>query len=162
MSKHLKEYTLFLISIIKQIAYRQLIYLLFRVLNITWIVIWKMKLCWTLLAKRLKNALFVVSHCDGAFVLAKSGILTGHESTTFPGDIAVYKKMFPQLRVHENVFFVHDGKFITSAGGAKSFEASLYLCEIMYGKNVANQIAKGMVIEWDLQKTSHIVVQNKD
>ena len=67
------------------------------------------------------NALYVTSHCDGAFVLAKSGILDNVESTTFPGDIDKYKAKFPQLTVHEDVFFVHDGRFITSAGGARSF-----------------------------------------
>ena len=33
------------------------------------------------------NAEFVMSHCDGAFVLAKTGLLNGRVSTTFPGDI---------------------------------------------------------------------------
>ena len=42
----------------------------------------------------------------------------------------VYHKLLsPELDVRENVLFVHDGKYITSAGGAKSFEAALYLCE---------------------------------
>ena len=62
-----------------------------------------------------KEALYVTSHCDGAFVLAKTGILNGIESTTFPGDIEAYKKMFPELTIHDSVLFVHDGKFITSA-----------------------------------------------
>jgi len=89
-----------------------------------------------------QNALYITSHCDGAFVLAKAGLLTRVESTTFPSDIPAYRKMFPQLTVHENVLFVHDGKYITSAGGAKSFEASLYLCEVLYGKKIAQRLAK--------------------
>ena len=44
-----------------------------------------------------EKAIFVTSHCDGAFVLAKSGVLAGVESTTFPGDIEAYEKMFPDL-----------------------------------------------------------------
>lgn len=107
-----------------------------------------------------ENAIFVTSHCDGAFVLAKSGILDGHASTTFPSDIDAYRKMFPQLKVHENVLFVHDGKFITSAGGAKSFEAALYLCEYLYGKSIAKSLAKGLVIEWDLSSVPHVVVDS--
>jgi len=77
------------------------------------------------------TAQFVTSHCDGAFVLAKAGLLDGVESTTFPGDLDKYEAMFPQLKVHRDVLFVHDGKYISSAGGAKSFEASLYLCEYL-------------------------------
>ena len=104
-----------------------------------------------------KSASYITSHCDGAFVLAKSGILNGIESTTFPEDIGAYKEMFPELVIHDSVLFVHDDKFITSAGGAKSFEASLYLCEILYGKKVADELANGLVIDWDLESVPHII-----
>jgi len=97
-----------------------------------------------------ENAQFVTSHCDGAFVLAKAGLLDDVASTTFPSDIDQYKKMFPHLEVISDVLFVHDQKYITSAGGAKSFEASLYLCEHLYGADVAKRLAKGLVIDWDL------------
>ena len=106
-----------------------------------------------------KNAMYVTSHCDGAFVLAKSGILNGIESTTFPGDIGAYKKMFPELIIHDSLLFVHDGKFITSAGGAISFEASLYLCELLYGKKVADELAKGLVIDWELDSVPHYITK---
>ncbi|KAB7531373.1 glutamine amidotransferase [Flagellimonas olearia] len=97
-----------------------------------------------------KEALFVTSHCDGAFVLAKSGILDNVASTTFPSDIEKYRAMFPHLKVKDSVLFVHDGKFITSTGGAKSFEAALYLCEHLYGKEITESIAGGLVIDWKL------------
>jgi transcriptional regulator GlxA family with amidase domain len=71
-------------------------------------------------------------------------------STTFPSDIEKYREMFPHLEVKDSVLFVHDGKFITSAGGAKSFEAALYLCEYLYGKEIAESIAGGLVIDWNL------------
>lgn len=106
-----------------------------------------------------KTALFMTSHCDGAFVLAKAGLLDQVTSTTFPSDIATYKEMFPNLRVAENVLFVHEGKYITSAGGAKSFEAALYLCETLYGKEIAESLAKGLVITWDLNSFSHLILQ---
>lgn len=97
-----------------------------------------------------EDASFVSSHCDGAFVLAKAGLLNDYKSTTFPSDINLYRKMFPQIDVVEDVLFVHDGKFITSAGGAKSFEASLYLAELLYGEDIAKSLAGGLVIDWNL------------
>ena len=106
-----------------------------------------------------EKAQFVTSHCDGAFVLAKAGLLDNSVSTTFPSDIETYKEMFPQLDVRENVLFVHDGKFITSAGGAKSFEAALYLCEFLYGEEITKSIAKGLVIDWDLENIDYIKVE---
>jgi transcriptional regulator GlxA family with amidase domain len=106
-----------------------------------------------------KNALFMTSHCDGAFVLAKAGLLNKVASTTFPSDIEKYRKLFPHLNVKDSVLFVHDGKYITSAGGAKSFEASLYLCEYLYGKEVTKSLAKGLVIDWDLDLIQKIIPQ---
>ena len=106
-----------------------------------------------------EQAEFVTSHCDGAFVLAKAGLLESVESTTFSGDIEGYKKMFPNLKVHSDVLFVHDGKFITSAGGAKSFEAALYLCEFLYGKKITESLAGGLVIDWDLDKVKKVIVK---
>ena len=106
-----------------------------------------------------ENAQFVTSHCDGAFVLAKAGLLDEVESTTFPGDIDKYKKMFPKLKVHKDVLFVHDGKYITSAGGAKSFEAALYLCEFLYGKDIAESLAGGLVIDWNLDNVPKVIVK---
>lgn len=105
------------------------------------------------------KALFVTSHCDGAFILAKAGLLDKVVSTTFPSDIEKYRKMFPQLKVKDSVLFVHDGKYITSAGGAKSFEAALYVCEKLYGAEVARSIAKGLVIDWNLQALPCLIPQ---
>ena len=106
-----------------------------------------------------KTALYMTSHCDGAFPLAKTGILDSVASTTFPSDVENYRKMFPDLNIKDNVLFVHDGKYITSAGGAKSFEAALYLCEVLYGKEITKSLAKGLVIDWDLEKVPHLTVQ---
>lgn len=107
------------------------------------------------------DADFVTSHCDGAFVLAKAGLLDGVVSTTFPSDIDQMREMFPSLDIRKEVLFVHDGKFITSAGGAKSFEAALYLCEYLYGKEIARSLAGGLVIDWDLEKVPHLVIADR-
>lgn len=110
--------------------------------------------------KVAQDAMFVTSHCDGAFVLAKAGLLDGVVSTTFPSDVGAYSEMFPQLDVRENVLFVRDGKFITSAGGAKSFEAALFTAQLLYGKKVAQRLAQGLVIDWDLETVPHINLEN--
>ncbi len=105
------------------------------------------------------SAQFVTSHCDGAFVLAKAGLLDDVASTTFPSDIEKMRNMFPKLDIRDNTLFVHDGKYITSAGGAKSFEAALYLCEYLYGKEIAKSLAGGLVIDWTLDGYPHTVVE---
>ena len=106
-----------------------------------------------------QEAQFITSHCDGAFVLAKAGLLEESVATTFPSDIDKMREMFPDLDIRKEVLFVHDGKYITSAGGAKSFEAALYLAEHLYGAAIARSIAKGLVIDWDLEEVPHLVVE---
>ena len=105
-----------------------------------------------------KEAQFITSHCDGAFILAKAGLLNGIVSTTFPSDIDKMRIMFPELDIRKDVLFVHDGKYITSAGGAKSFEAALYLSEYIYGKDIAKSLAGGLVIDWDLTEVPHLII----
>lgn len=107
-----------------------------------------------------KEAQFVTSHCDGAFVLAKAGLLDNSVSTTFPSDIDKMRTMFPDLDIRKEVLFVHDGKYITSSGGAKSFEAALYLTEYLYGKDIAQSLAGGLVIDWNLEQVPHTIIKD--
>ena len=106
-----------------------------------------------------QSAKFVTSHCDGAFILAEAGLLDQSVSTTFPGDIEAMRLRYPHLDIRDHTLFVHDHKFITSAGGAKSFEAALYLCEILYGKQNTDYIAQGMVINWELDSLNYTVIE---
>lgn len=106
-----------------------------------------------------KEAMYVTSHCDGAFVLAKAGLLDNSVSTTFPSDIDKMREMFPNLDIRKDVLFVHDGKYITSAGGAKSFEAALYLTELLYGAEIARSLAGGLVIDWKLDDVPHLITK---
>ena len=106
-----------------------------------------------------KDALYITSHCDGAFVLAQAGLLNDKVSTTFPSDIDKMREKFPTLDIRKDVLFVHDDKYITSAGGAKSFEAALYLTEHLYGAKIARSLAGGLVIDWKLEEVPHLIVQ---
>ena len=106
--------------------------------------------------ERGSKARYVVSLCDGAFVLARAGLLDGRWSTTFPADVARMRKAFPHLRVLEDVSFVHDGPAITSAGGAKSADVALYLAQLLYGAKAAHAIGEGLCIDWDLDRVLHV------
>lgn len=109
-----------------------------------------------------RDAQFITSHCDGAFVLAKAGLLDNAVCTTFPTDIDLMREMFPKLDIRKDVLFVHDGKYITSAGGAKSFEAALYLSELLYSPAIARRLAQGLVIDWNLDAVPHLVVRGEE
>ncbi|MCE7994945.1 MAG: DJ-1/PfpI family protein [Roseivirga sp.] len=104
-------------------------------------------------------AKFIMSLCDGAFILAQAGLLDGLRCTTFPSDIDRFKETFPHLDVRRDISFVHDGKAITSAGGAKSYDPALYLVEYLYGKKAAVGVGKGLVIDWKLEEIEFVIPQ---
>ena len=41
----------------------------------------------------------------------------------------------------------------------RTFEASLYLTEHLYGKEIADKLAGGLVIDWDLGEVKYLVVK---
>ena len=88
-------------------------------------------------------------------LLAEAGLLDGHVCTTFPGDIPAFRQRYPQLDVVEGVSFVAHGKAITGAGGARSYDPALFLAERLWGKRVAEGIARGLVIDWRLDDVAH-------
>lgn len=104
------------------------------------------------------SASFVLTLCDGAFPLAATGALSGRIATTFPGDRAQLAGRFPEIDIRYDVNFVVDGKFITSVGGALSYEPALYLVERLYSRENAVLTGEGLVIDWDLKKTPHLIV----
>ncbi|MGB3565344.1 MAG: DJ-1/PfpI family protein [Thermoanaerobaculia bacterium] len=94
------------------------------------------------------QAHFVVSLCWGAFILAEAGLLDGHSCTTFPGDYRPFAEAFPDLDLRINVTFVHDGRVLTSEGGAHSYDVAMYLVDLLFGEEVAKGIGQGLLIPW--------------
>ena len=111
------------------------------------------------LGAAVARASWVMTLCDGAFPLAATGALDGRVATTFPGDRERFEEMFPKIDVRYDVHFVVDQKYITSVGGAPSFEPAFYLVERLYGKAHAERSAQGLVIDWDLERVPHLVVR---
>ncbi len=108
----------------------------------------------------VEKASYVITVCDGAFPLAATGALDGRVATTFPADRQRLAEMFEGVQVRFDVNFVVDGKFITSVGGALSYEPAFYLVEQLYGADHAARTAKGLVWPWDLAKVPHLVVDS--
>lgn len=108
-----------------------------------------------------KEALYVMSLCDGAFVLAKAGLLDSLTCTTFPSDIPAFREMFSGPNVVGGVSFVHHNRAVTSVGGALSYEPAMYLVHVIYGEKVAKGVGKGMAIDWEPESQNRLVVEPK-
>lgn len=88
----------------------------------------------------------VLTVCSGAFVAGAAGLLDGRRCTThwrYGADLA---RRFPRALVDTDVLFVDDGPLTTSAGTAAGIDASLHLVREEFGSEVANRIARRMVV----------------
>lgn len=104
-----------------------------------------------------REAKFVLSLCWGAFVLAEAEILDNHSCTTFPSDYGLLATRYPDLDVQINASFVHDGRVITSQGGIRSYEAAMYLVDLIYGPQVAGKVGSGLLIDWPTPRGSESI-----
>ncbi len=111
----------------------------------------------TWLKQAVDRAQYVITVCDGAFPLAATGALDGRQATTFPADRDRLAEMFPDVEVLYDANFAVDGKFITSVGGALSYEPALYLVERLYGVEHARRTAQGLVLDWDVSQIPHFI-----
>ena len=94
------------------------------------------------------SARYVISLCDGAFVLAEAGLLDGRSATTFPSDQAAFAERYPRVRLVPEPSFVHDGKMLTSQGGAKSYDVAMYLVDHLFGEDVTVGVGRGLILPW--------------
>jgi putative intracellular protease/amidase len=94
------------------------------------------------------NATTVLSVCNGAFLLAKAGLLDGLEATTFWGMLDDLKVAAPKTRVHNDRRYVDNGKVITTAGLSSGIDGSLYVLSKLHGAGKARQVALQMEYDW--------------
>ncbi|CAI9390969.1 GlxA family transcriptional regulator [Microbacterium sp. T2.11-28] len=89
---------------------------------------------------------WVLTVCSGAFVVAAAGVLDGRRATTHWRYADTMSEMYPAIEVDPNVLYVQDGRIITSAGTAAGIDACLHLLRIELGAELANKIARRMVV----------------
>lgn len=89
---------------------------------------------------------WVLSVCSGSFVVAASGVLDGRRATTHWMYADTMARMYPAIDVDPDVLYVQDGRIITSAGTAAGLDACLHLLRQELGAEVANRIARRMVV----------------
>jgi transcriptional regulator GlxA family with amidase domain len=109
------------------------------------------------ISRTVETASYVITICDGAFPLAATGALDGRSATTFPSDRDRLAEMYGGVDVRHDVRLVVDGKFITSVGGAMSYEPAFYLVELLYGREHAELTARGLVWDWDLESVPRLI-----
>lgn len=88
----------------------------------------------------------ILTVCSGAFVVGAAGLLDGRACTTHWLYSDLLAQRHSTARVDRDVLFVDDGNLITSAGTAAGIDACLHLVRRELGSEVANAIARRMVV----------------
>ncbi|MCX5526441.1 helix-turn-helix domain-containing protein [Streptomyces bobili] len=88
----------------------------------------------------------VLSVCSGVFVLAAAGLLDGRRCAVHWRHAEQLAREYPRTRVEPDVLYVDEDPVITSAGTAAGIDACLHLVRKEQGPEVANGIARRMVV----------------
>ncbi len=93
-----------------------------------------------------KRGARLLSICSGAFVLAAAGLLDGRRATTHWMHAGKLAARFPKVHVEPSVLYVESGRIFTAAGSAAGIDLGLHLVRQDYGSDIANQVARRMVV----------------
>lgn len=86
------------------------------------------------------------SVCTGAFVVAEFGLAQHRTMTTHWEGASILANDYPAVTVNANALYVSDGQLWSSAGVATGIDMSLAMVEEDHGKDVANAVAKRLVL----------------
>ncbi|MFC3349986.1 GlxA family transcriptional regulator [Streptomyces echinoruber] len=88
----------------------------------------------------------VLSVCSGVFVLGAAGLLDGRRCAAHWQQAKELARRHPRAIVEPDVLYVDEDPVITSAGTAAGIDACLHLVRKEQGPEVANKIARRMVV----------------
>jgi transcriptional regulator GlxA family with amidase domain len=88
----------------------------------------------------------IASICTGAFVLGAAGLLDGRPATTHWRRAEMFRALYPQVKLDEDLLFIDDGDIVTSAALAAGVDLCLHLIRRDFGSEVANRAARHCVV----------------
>jgi transcriptional regulator GlxA family with amidase domain len=93
------------------------------------------------LRQRADDAELVMTVCNGADLLAGTGLLDGRRATTTKASFGSIAAAHPGVRWVSRARWVEDGKFVTSSGVAAGIDMALSVVARMAGERVAAGLA---------------------
>ncbi len=96
-------------------------------------------------AARRRGAV-LASFCSGAFVLAGAGLLTGRRATTHWMFAETFARLHPDVELDVETLYTGGDGIYTAAGTASAIDLCLHLVRDAHGSDVANAVARRMVV----------------
>ena len=91
----------------------------------------------------------LMSICDGAAVVAGTGLMDGHRATAHWASAKNRRRLFPQVNWIADIRYVSDGNIVSTAGISAALPASLGLVEAIAGRERAQALAEELgVPDW--------------
>lgn len=99
----------------------------------------------------------IVSICDGALVVAGTGLMKGHRATAHWATQGLRAKEYPDTQWVKNVRYVADGRIVSSAGISAAIPTSIALVEAIAGHDRAASLAEELgVVDWSTAHDSDV------
>jgi putative intracellular protease/amidase len=89
-----------------------------------------------------------MSVCNGAFILANTGLLDGLSATTTYHNIPKLADQYPKIHVVSDQRYVDNGKIITAAGLSAGIDGALHVIARLFGTGFAEEVALGEEVDW--------------
>ena len=95
-----------------------------------------------------EKAEVVLSVCNGAYILAKAGLLNGLTATTTAPLIDGLAQAAPNIKVVYDRRYVDNGKIITTGGLSAGIDGALHVISRLFGQGRAQAVALGIEYDW--------------
>lgn len=88
-----------------------------------------------------KSADVIMSVCNGSFLLASTGLLTGKAATSHHSSYTQLETMYPDIRVKRGLRFVEDGNLASAGGLSSGIDLALHVVARYFGNEAARKTA---------------------
>ena len=101
------------------------------------------------LAELAKQAKYVLSVCNGAFLYAKAGVLDGRRATTYKARMDRAEELFPAVNWEHSARWTVDGNLYVSSGVSAGTDMALGFIADVCGRDVADKTARYAEYTWN-------------
>ncbi|MCP4020573.1 MAG: helix-turn-helix domain-containing protein [Desulfobacteraceae bacterium] len=110
------------------------------------------------LIKSHENGTHIASFCTGAFILAQTGLLNGKTATTHWGFVKQFEQLYPRVNLTPQKLITDEGDLFCSGGANAGGDLALYLVAKYFGKEVAFQTARALLMDMDRKSQSPYLI----